>query len=115
MTAECLRDDESPGPAGRAGGSRRPCRAAAGRRSGTSTGRDDPARGRSDHASFHERGWAAVAVSEDLFSTSDGAPGTGTRQYHTPGDTLLGQDHDTGFATVVAGSVIATALTFAGL
>lgn len=79
------------------------------------TGSDDPARGRSDHASFHERGWAAIAVSEDLFSTSDGAPGTGTRQYHTPADTLLDQDHDTDFAATVAGSVIATALTFAGL
>ncbi|WP_309060067.1 M20/M25/M40 family metallo-hydrolase [Streptomyces sp.] len=79
------------------------------------TGPDDPARGRSDHASFHERGWAAIAVSEDLFSTSDGAPGTGTRQYHTPADTLLDQDHDTDFAATVAGSVIATALTLAGL
>lgn len=79
------------------------------------TGPGDPAVGRSDHASFHERGWAAVAVSEDLFSTPDGAPGTGTRQYHTPGDTLLDQDHDTGFAATIAGSVTATALTFAGL
>ncbi|MFE9637226.1 M20/M25/M40 family metallo-hydrolase [Streptomyces sp. NPDC006463] len=79
------------------------------------TGPDDPAVGRSDHASFHERGWAAVAVSEDLFSTPDGAPGTGTRQYHTQGDTLLDQDHDTDFAATIAGSVTATALTFAGL
>lgn len=79
------------------------------------TGPGDPAVGRSDHASFHERGWAAVAVSEDLFSTPEGAPGTGTRQYHTPGDTLLDRDHDSGFAAVIAGSVTATALTFAGL
>ncbi|MGW2272910.1 M28 family metallopeptidase [Streptomyces yangpuensis] len=79
------------------------------------TGLDDPAAGRSDHASFHERGWAAVAVSEDLFSTPDGDPGTGTRQYHTPGDTLLDQDHDTEFAATVARSVITAALTFAGL
>lgn len=79
------------------------------------TGPDDPAVGRSDHASFHERGWAAVAVSEDLFSTPEGAPGTGTRQYHTPGDTLHDPDHDSGFAAVIAGSVTATALTFAGL
>ncbi|MGF0174330.1 M20/M25/M40 family metallo-hydrolase [Streptomyces sp. Marseille-Q5077] len=79
------------------------------------TGADDPAVGRSDHASFHERGWAAVAVSEDLFSTPEGAPGTGTRQYHTPGDTLLDEDHDTGFAATIARSVTATALTFAGL
>ncbi|MEU2394661.1 M20/M25/M40 family metallo-hydrolase [Streptomyces sp. NPDC007369] len=79
------------------------------------TGPDDPAVGRSDHASFHERGWAAVAVSEDLFSTPDGEPGTGTRQYHTPGDTLLDQDHNTEFAATLARSVTATALTLAGL
>ncbi|WP_406005368.1 M28 family metallopeptidase [Streptomyces sp. NBC_00637] len=78
------------------------------------TGPDDPAIGRSDHASFHERGWAAVAVSEDIFA-SDGGPGTGTRQYHTQGDTLLDQDHSTRFAATVARSVTATALTFAGL
>ncbi|MFF9979431.1 M28 family metallopeptidase [Streptomyces erythrochromogenes] len=79
------------------------------------TGPADPAAGRSDHASFHERGWAAVAVSEDLFSTPDGDPGTGTRQYHTPGDTLLDPDHNPEFAATVARSVIATALAFAGL
>jgi hypothetical protein len=79
------------------------------------TGPGDPAVGRSDHASFHERGWAAVAVSEDLFATPDGAPGTGTRQYHTPGDTLLDQDHSPEFAATIARSVTATALTLAGL
>ncbi|MFD0358221.1 M20/M25/M40 family metallo-hydrolase [Streptomyces sp. NPDC127110] len=78
------------------------------------TGPGDPAMGRSDHASFHERGWAAVAVSEDLFSTPEGAPGTGTRQYHTPGDTLLDEDHDSAFAATIAGSVTAAALAFAG-
>ncbi|WP_460070481.1 M28 family metallopeptidase [Streptomyces sp. YKOK-I1] len=78
------------------------------------TGPSDPAIGRSDHASFHERGWAAVAVSEDIFA-ADGGPGTGTRQYHTPGDTLLDQDHSTRFAATVARSVTATALTLAGL
>ncbi|MFI6034927.1 M28 family metallopeptidase [Streptomyces sp. NPDC051315] len=79
------------------------------------TGPDDPAVGRSDHASFHERGWAAVAVSEDLFATPDGAPGTGTRQYHTPADTLLDPDHSTEFAATIARSVTASALTLAGL
>ncbi|MGP4052439.1 M28 family metallopeptidase [Streptomyces sp. 2A115] len=78
------------------------------------TGPSDPAIGRSDHASFHERGWAAVAVSEDIFAR-DGGPGTGTRQYHTPGDTLLDQDHSPQFAATVARSVTATALTLAGL
>ncbi|MEW2136409.1 M28 family peptidase [Streptomyces sp. NPDC005409] len=78
------------------------------------TGPGDPAIGRSDHASFHERGWAAIAVSEDLFGPHEG-PGTGTRQYHTPGDTLLDEDHDTQYAAAIARSVTATALTFAGL
>lgn len=78
------------------------------------TGPGDPALGRSDHASFHERGWAAIAVSENLFGP-DGGPATGTRQYHTPGDTLLDQDHDTQYAAAIACSVTATALAFAGL
>ncbi|WP_016823207.1 Zn-dependent exopeptidase M28 [Streptomyces viridosporus] len=78
------------------------------------TGPSDPAVGRSDHASFHERGWAAVAVSEDIFALG-GGPGTGTRQYHTPGDTLLDQDHSPQLAATVARSVTATALTLAGL
>ncbi|MFB7268683.1 M28 family peptidase, partial [Streptomyces nojiriensis] len=78
------------------------------------TGPGDPALGRSDHASFHERGWAAIAVSENLFGP-DGGPATGTRQYHTPGDTLLDEDHDTRYAATIACSVTATALTFAGL
>ncbi|GHH82373.1 M28 family metallopeptidase [Streptomyces capitiformicae] len=77
-------------------------------------GPSDPAIGRSDHASFHERGWAAIAVSEDIFAP-DGGPGTGTRQYHTPGDTLIDRDHSPEFAATVARSVTATALTLAGL
>jgi hypothetical protein len=79
------------------------------------TGPDDPAIGRSDHVSFHERGWAAVAVCEDLFPATGSGDGTGTRQYHTPGDTLLDEDYDTRFATTIARSVTATALTLAGL
>ncbi|MDH6229046.1 M20/M25/M40 family metallo-hydrolase [Streptomyces sp. MJP52] len=79
------------------------------------TGDADPAMGRSDHASFHERGYAAVAVSEDLFATPGGAEGTGTRQYHTTGDTVTDVDHDPDFATTVARAVTATALTLAGV
>ncbi|MFE5555557.1 M20/M25/M40 family metallo-hydrolase [Streptomyces sp. NPDC056544] len=79
------------------------------------TGAGDPALGRSDHASFHERGWAAIAVSEDLFRADGSQGGTGTRKYHTPGDTLLDEDHDTQYAAAIARSVTATALTFAGL
>ncbi|NYV75207.1 M28 family metallopeptidase, partial [Streptomyces sp. UH6] len=79
------------------------------------TGDADPAMGRSDHASFHERGYAAVAVSEDLFATPGGAEGTGTRKYHTTGDTVTDVDHDPDFATTVARAVTATALTLAGV
>lgn len=70
------------------------------------TGRGDPALGRSDHASFHERGMGGRRRVRGPL---------GTRQYHTPGDTLLDQDHDTDFAATIAGSGTATALTFAGL
>ncbi|MET7622650.1 M20/M25/M40 family metallo-hydrolase [Streptomyces sp. NPDC005408] len=77
------------------------------------TGESDPAAGRSDHASFHERGWAAVAVSENFFD--DSAPATGTRQYHKPGDTLDDRDHSTDYAATIACGVTAAALTLAGL
>ncbi|MCR8574775.1 M28 family metallopeptidase [Streptomyces sp. Isolate_219] len=76
-------------------------------------GSGDPAAGRSDHASFHERGWAAAAVCENFFD--DTAPATGTRQYHMPGDTLLDEDHDTDYAAAIARTVAAAALTLAGL
>ncbi|MBL1079826.1 M20/M25/M40 family metallo-hydrolase [Nocardia sp. 2] len=74
---------------------------------------NDPAAGRSDHASFHERGWAAVCVSENFFA--DTAPATGTRRYHQPGDTVHDADHDAEYAASIARAVTATALTLAGL
>lgn len=77
------------------------------------TGSTDPAAGRSDHASFHERGWAAVAVSENFFA--DTSPATGTRQYHLPGDTLDDADHNTEYAAAIARTVTVAALTLAGL
>jgi hypothetical protein len=77
------------------------------------TGTTDPAAGRSDHASFHERGWAAVAVSENLFP--DTAPATGTRQYHKPGDTITDRDYSTDYAAGIARAVTASALALAGL
>ena len=77
------------------------------------TGSTDPAAGRSDHASFHERGWAAVAVSENFFA--DTAPASGSRQYHLPGDTLNDRDHNTEYAAEIARAVTVAALTLAGL
>ncbi|HEY5857702.1 MAG TPA: M20/M25/M40 family metallo-hydrolase [Aldersonia sp.] len=73
----------------------------------------DPAAGRSDHASFHERGWAAVAVSENFFA--DVEPESGTQQYHMPGDTVDDVDHDSEYCAQIARAVAATALTLAGL
>ncbi|GJF31084.1 hypothetical protein KNE206_37840 [Kitasatospora sp. NE20-6] len=77
------------------------------------SGPADPAAGRSDHASFHERGWPAVAVCENFFP--DTLPETGTRQYHRPGDTLADPDHDTAYSAAVARTVATAALTLAGL
>ncbi len=77
------------------------------------TGPTDPAAGRSDHASFHERGWAAVAVSENFFADTE--PASGTRQYHLPGDTLNDRDHNTTYAAEIARAVAAAALTLAGV
>ncbi|MFD3758770.1 M28 family metallopeptidase [Streptomyces sp. NPDC058622] len=108
-----------PGPAGDASGVLGDCleRATSAVSSGLTldrlSGADDPAAGRSDHASFHERGWAAVAVCENFFDGS--GPATGTRQYHKPGDTLDDQDHDTQYATDIARGVTVAALTLAGL
>lgn len=79
----------------------------------TLTGSADPAAGRSDHASFHERGWGAIAVSENLFS--DTAPGTGTRQYHMPGDTVADPDLNIDYAACIARAVTLAAFTLAGL
>lgn len=79
----------------------------------TLIGDDDPAAGRSDHASFHERGWAAVCVSENFFA--DVGPATGTRRYHQPGDTVNDADHDTEYATAIARAVTTAAMTLAGL
>lgn len=77
------------------------------------SGREDPAAGRSDHASFHERGWAAVAVSENFFP--DTAPPSGTLQYHKPGDTVAEATFSADYAAEVARAVAAAAMTLAGL
>lgn len=78
-----------------------------------STGPTDPAAGRSDHASFHERGWAAIAVSENFFPDTE--PATGTEQYHMPGDILADKAMNTDYAAAVARSVACAGLALAGL
>jgi peptidase M28-like protein len=77
----------------------------------------DPAAGRSDHASFHERGWPAVVMSENFFvgPTEASPAATGTRQYHKDGDTVTDPDHNSDYAAEIARAVTAAALTMAGL
>ncbi|MFQ0833599.1 M28 family metallopeptidase [Citrobacter gillenii] len=77
------------------------------------TGASDPATGRSDHASFHERGWAAIAISENFFADTD--PANGTRQYHLPGDTLNDRDFDPQYAADIACAVVVAAFMLVGL
>jgi hypothetical protein len=80
-------------------------------------GTTDPAAGRSDHASFHERGVPAVVVSENFFAgpTPTSPPASGTRQYHMPGDTLADADHDSAQAAEIGRAIATAALTLAGL
>lgn len=77
------------------------------------TGPDDPAAGRSDHASFHERGWAAVAVSENFFADTE--PASGTQQYHLPGDVLTDPHMNPDYAAAIARGVASAGLALAGL
>lgn len=65
----------------------------------------DPAAGRSDHASFHARGYAAIAASEDFFP-SPGAPADGNPNYHMVSDRVF----DVPFATSIARVICAAAL-----
>lgn len=65
----------------------------------------DPAAGRSDHASFHDRGYAAIAVSEDFFPTP-GNPEDRNPNYHMVSDRIF----DVGFATSIARVICAAAL-----
>lgn len=68
-------------------------------------GSPDPAAGRSDHASFHDRGYAAIAASEDFFPTP-GNPGDGNPNYHMVSDRIF----DLPFATSIARVICAAAL-----
>jgi hypothetical protein len=83
----------------------------------TYTGLSDPAAGRSDHASFHERGWPAIVMSENFFAgpTPASPAATGTRQYHKAEDTLTDPDHNLDYAAEIARAVTTAALTLAGL
>jgi hypothetical protein len=71
----------------------------------------DPAAGRSDHASFHERGYAACVVSEDFFvgpSLDSPEPETNPN-YHMKTDTFVDFDYAADIARVIAAAGWVTA------
>jgi Zn-dependent M28 family amino/carboxypeptidase len=69
-------------------------------------GESDPAERRSDHSSFHERGYAAILASEDLFA----GPGPGAPEeemnpeYHLPTDRTINAGYAADIARLVAAS-----------
>jgi hypothetical protein len=71
----------------------------------------DPAAGRSDHASFHERGYAACVCSEDFFvgPAADSPEPQPNPNYHKNSDTTVDVDYTADIARLVAGAVLATA------
>jgi Zn-dependent M28 family amino/carboxypeptidase len=71
--------------------------------------KQDPAQGRSDHASFHDYGYAACAVSEDYFAgPSEQSPAPdGTPHYHRRTDTAATVDAE--FVGAIARAVAAAA------
>ncbi|SJM89371.1 M28 family peptidase [Crenothrix polyspora] len=71
----------------------------------------DPAAGRSDHASFHERGYAACVTSEDFFiGPEPGSPvAEANPNYHKDKDTFVDFDYAADIARVIAASAWLTA------
>ena len=71
----------------------------------------DPAAGRSDHASFQERGYAACTVSEDFFAgpASESPPEQPNPNYHKPGDRVVHLDYAADIARVVAAAALLAA------
>jgi bacterial leucyl aminopeptidase len=71
----------------------------------------DPAAGRSDHASFQERGYAACVVSEDFFAgpAADSPQPEANPNYHKDTDTFVDLSYAADIARVVAAAAWATA------
>jgi bacterial leucyl aminopeptidase len=71
----------------------------------------DPAEGRSDHASFHQRGYAACVTSEDFFAGP--LPTSPTAEpnpnYHREGDTFVDFDYAADIARLVGAAAWLTA------
>lgn len=73
----------------------------------------DPAEGRSDHASFHERGYAACVISEDFFAgpDPDSPASEANPHYHMKTDTFV----DALYASDIARAIAAAAWVTANL
>jgi bacterial leucyl aminopeptidase len=71
----------------------------------------DPAAGRSDHASFHERGYAACVTSEDFFiGPEPGSPAAEANpNYHKDKDTFVDFDYAADIARLIAAATWVTA------
>jgi hypothetical protein len=71
----------------------------------------DPAAGRSDHASFHERGYAACVVSEDFFAGPqvDSPLHQDNPNYHKEEDTFVDFNYAADIARVIAAAAWVTA------
>ena len=71
----------------------------------------DPAEGRSDHASFHERGYAACVVSEDFFAGPllDSPAAEANPNYHMRTDTFVDTEYATDIARAIAAAAWVTA------
>ncbi|BAY09920.1 M20/M25/M40 family metallo-hydrolase [Calothrix sp. NIES-2098] len=71
----------------------------------------DPAEGRSDHASFHERGYAACVVSEDFFAGPllDSPAAEANPNYHMKTDTFVDPEYAADIARAIAAAAWVTA------
>jgi hypothetical protein len=72
----------------------------------SSAGARDPAEGRSDHAPFQARGYAACAATEDFFAgPGPSAPAEANPNYHRTADTFV----DLAYAADITRSIVAAA------
>ncbi|MCI0619275.1 M28 family metallopeptidase, partial [bacterium] len=72
---------------------------------------EDPAAGRSDHAPFQERGYAACVISEDFFAgpNLDSPEETPNPDYHKPTDLTIDYEYAASIARVVAAAALIAA------
>lgn len=65
----------------------------------------DPAINRSDHGSFHQQGYPAIAVTEDFFTNLSTEPGKDPNpNYHTANDVII----DANYGAAIAGAISST-------